>query len=50
MQCLRPRVVGGGHLFDLGLVHLSDLVEKGLGLRLVSTERIERHSPVGLLA
>src|SRR6266567_3494052 len=26
-----------------------NVIEKGLGLRLMSTERVERHSPVGLL-
>src|SRR6266567_3672304 len=49
MQCLRPEVIRGGHLFDLRFVHLRQLIEKGLGLRLMSTERVERHSPVGLL-
>ena len=50
MQCLRPEAIGCGHLFDLCLVHLSELVEKRFGLRLVRTERIERHSPVRLFA
>ncbi len=50
MQCVRPAAIGGGHLFDLRFVHLGDLVKKGLGLRLVGAKRIERHSPVRLLA
>src|SRR5437016_11178525 len=50
MQCVRPAAVGGGHLFDLRLVHLSDLIEKRFRLGLVSAKRIERHPPVRLLA
>ncbi len=50
MQGFRPEAIGGGHFFDLCFVHLSEFIEKGLGLCLVGAERIQRHSPVRLFA